>query len=388
MPAAPTYRPGQSPDVLAKKRADRASLQTPEQAALSQRIQQLPSYQRFTQSLLSPGSTGQGVGGTEAYKDLVADLKRLGIEIPEGEVVDTETGDIRSQDWVERHPILTAVLVTAGFAGGGAAIGALAAGGGAAAGAGAGAASGSGAGVAGGAGATGAGVGIGETGAVSGLAGSGFGAGGGVGAAGVGGAGVAGAATLPSSTIAPLATTLPAGSAGSGAVGAGATAGGGSTLGAISKLAKAGNTARDLGGAVSNASSAAGANRRTDAQIGQSAQRTYESALMDRAKTEADQRKEAAKDVYRASFFRNEQTGPYSAKPQAKLSPEYMDSLASLEQQGSARLKQPRQYDTTQMKPLVEKEIDPATGLEKTGSWVGPTLSTIGSLVASYYGGK
>jgi hypothetical protein len=142
------------------------------------------------------------------------------------------------------------------------------------------------------------------------------------------------------------------------------------------------------GSAIGSASEAAGENRRTDATIGQSAQRTYEGALMDRAKLERDQRHDADKDVYRSSFFRTEQPGPYNPKPLPKVTPEYMGSLSALEQQGLARLAKPPEYDSTKLKPLTERTIDPATGLETTGEWVGPTLNVIGSAVGSYYGNR
>jgi hypothetical protein len=215
-------------------------------------------------------------------------------------------------------------------------------------------------------------------------------------AAAAGGAGAAGSgataaaaegaiAPLTSSTIAPLAGTMPAGLAsGSSAAASGVSlAGGGtgSTLGTVAKLA---NVARDAGSAVSNAGSAAGQNREDAANIGQSAQRTYESALMARAAEEAAQRKDAQKDVYRSAFFKNERPGPYDARGLAPVSPEYMATLSGLEQQGMARLKQAPQYDTTTMKPLVEKDLADPSAAEKAASWIGPTLSTIGT-IASYY---
>lgn len=254
----------------------------------------------------------------------------------------------------------------------------------------AGLAAGAAAGGIGGGGAAAGGVGIGETAAASGLTGSGLaGSAGGIGATGVGAGGAGavtaagGAAALPSSTIAPLSTTLPVGSAGSGAV-AGATP----AIGGASTLSRVGEIARGVGSAVSNASSAAGANRREDTQIGQNAQRAYETSLDARAKLEADQRKQAEKDIYRSSFFRNERPGPYDARGLAPVSPEYLSTLSELERQGVARLQQTPQYDTRTFNPLVERNVPDASGLEKTGSWVGPTLSTIGGLVASYYGAK
>lgn len=132
---------------------------------LSARIQQLPSYQAWVQSLQHRGATGAGVGGTREWKALIADLQRQGIAIPENEILDSDTGTVRGKTWMERHPVLSAVLITAGFAGGGYALGTA-------------------------------------------LAGAGAGA----------GAGAAAGGTLPSTTIAPMAGALPAGTAGSGAV--------------------------------------------------------------------------------------------------------------------------------------------------------------------------
>lgn len=136
-------------------------------AALTARIQQLPSYQAWVRSLSAPGlhASGVGVGGTAEWKALMSDLQRQGVNIPENEMLDGQTGTVRGKSWMERHPVLGAVLITAGFAGGGAALGAALGAGGAAAGAGAGAGAGSTSAAAG----AGAGVGIGETAATTGL---------------------------------------------------------------------------------------------------------------------------------------------------------------------------------------------------------------------------
>lgn len=168
---APTMRGGLKPGVW-DRRQQAGTQADGYDPALSAKIQALPSYQAWVRSLQVPGSTGQGVGGTPEWKALMADLQRQGINIPENELLDSDTGTVRGKTWMERHPVLTAVLITAGFAGGGAALGA-AMGGGA---------------VAGGAG---AGVGLGETGATVGLS-SGAGLPGAVTAGGAGASAAAG----------------------------------------------------------------------------------------------------------------------------------------------------------------------------------------------------
>lgn len=102
-------------------------------ADLSAQVQQMPSYQAWVRSEQQRGGTGAGVGGTPEWKALIADLQAHGIQIPENEIVDNSNGTVRGKTWTERHPVLSAVLITGGFAGGGAGL-AAAMGGGAAAG--------------------------------------------------------------------------------------------------------------------------------------------------------------------------------------------------------------------------------------------------------------
>jgi hypothetical protein len=144
---APTVAP-QITDEQWQQRQQTGSQKDGYNAGLTAQIQQLPSFQAWLQSLQRPGlhATGAGVGGTPEWHALKADIQARGIPVPENELLDSSTGTVRGKTWMERHPVLANVLVTAGFAGGGAALGAMA-GGGAAAGA-AGAASG-GAGTAG-----------------------------------------------------------------------------------------------------------------------------------------------------------------------------------------------------------------------------------------------
>lgn len=185
----------------------------------------------------------------------------------------------------------------------------------------------------------GGGVGVGETGAVTGLEGSGFGTGAGLGFNAVGG---------------------------------------GSTLGTIGKIAGA------LGNPIGKATSAATTNRQNEARIGQTGQQTYEEALMNRAKLEGDQRSQALKDIYRSSYFKNEKPGPYDTRGLSALSPEYLKSLADLEQQGTARLAAGQEYDTRKMKPLIEKDVPEPGALETAGQWAGPTLSTIAAIAGLF----
>jgi hypothetical protein len=389
--SAPTTEQPISPERWAHER-ELAAQGSGYNADLSEQIAQLPSFQAWVDSMQAPGFHGSGVGNSgagrgsmTAWKALMSDMDRAGIQVPEDEMVDGYTGTVRDKSWMERHPVLGAVLVGAAVAGGGVGAAAMLGGGGAAAGAAG--ASALGPTSAGSMAATTAALGgstvpaaLGGAGLMPAIAGGAAAAGGAAGAAGLGPT-TAGSMAATESALAG--GTVPASLGGAGAMPAvGGTA---STLTAAGKLAKAANSARGVGNAISNASSAAGEGRRTDARIGQDAQSVYERSLMQRAALEDAQRKDALKDVYRSSFFKNEQTGPYSAKPQSALSPEYLQGLSDLERQGAARLGVSPEYDSTKLKKLEEKEVAPAGTLEKVGSYVGPALSTAGT-VAQIYG--
>jgi len=291
-------------------------------------------------------------------------------------------------------------------------------------------------------------IGVGETAAMTGLAGSGFGTGAGLGfsaipaslggaaaaggaaaggaaAGGAGGGAAGGAAPLSSitaptfggagaagggggiaGTVSPIAaptlggatsTAVPLASSpllGTGAAGVGLPAGGvsgagmagaGGTASTLTTAGKIANAARGAGNAINQATSQARDNRVEDSQVNQTAQKVYETSLMDRAQRETDERHNANRDVYRSSYFKNKakNPGPFSGRP-TKFSPEYMQGLSDLEQQGVARLAKAPIYDSTTMKPLTEREIKPAGTLEKAGQWIGPTVQTIGTIAGMF----
>ncbi len=131
MAFAPTIRGAITPATLAGRQqtqlqGDQAGDEAT--AALNARIQQLPAYQTFVQSLYKAGPTGAGVGGTKEFKDLLNTLQEMGIEIPANEAFDPSSGLVRGRSWMETHPVLSNILVTAGIAGGGIAAGAIAGG--------------------------------------------------------------------------------------------------------------------------------------------------------------------------------------------------------------------------------------------------------------------
>lgn len=229
---------------------------------------------------------------------------------------------------------------------------------------------------------TGAGVGVGETGATVGLA-SGAGLPGAVAAPVAGtaatGAGVAGASEFvgPINQVAAPGSTM-------------------STIGSV--LRKAAPLAGAIGQGVGAAASASGQNRLNQEQMGLAAngqniagQGAFESELMNRAKLEGDQRKEALKDAYRQSYASNRKAGPYNAAGITPMSPEYRKTLENVGGQANARLATPAAYDTSKMaplapyKPLDPKDVQGATGtkkgtLETVGDWLSPGLSTFDAL--------
>jgi hypothetical protein len=143
---APTIHPGISPETWdARQRS--AATRPGADPALTAQIQQLPSYPAFVQAIQQRGSPAVQ---EQMWKSVLNEAKQYGLQIPDDKSLDFQTANIRDRTWTEKHPVLSAVLITAGFAGGGAALGAMAG--------------------AGAAGAASGGVGFGETGATVGLA--------------------------------------------------------------------------------------------------------------------------------------------------------------------------------------------------------------------------
>src|SRR5437660_6940045 len=102
---------------------------------------------------------------------------------------------------------------------------------------------------------------------------------------------------------------------------------------------------------------------------------------MNRAKLEEAQRKNALQDVYRRSA--STQSSPYNPRP-TQNSPAYTQALSELEQQGMNRLKTAPQYGTDVMQPLAPFAPTKQGTVEKVGSYVGPALSTVGTLANLY----
>lgn len=203
------------------------------------------------------------------------------------------------------------------------------------------------------------------------------------------------ASPLASSATAPLASTLPGAASTSTVVGGTAATAPVSTLGTIGGvLKKAEPLLHGMGKAVGDAATAAGQNRLDQEHLALTAngqnilgQSSFEQELMNRAHTEADQRKDALKDVYRASYAKNATAGPYNPRGIRPQSPEYLAALGNLESQGSARLATGAQYSTNAMAPLAPytpvpvNNVQGATGtkkgtLETIGDWLSPALST------------
>ena len=295
-------------------------------------------------------------------------------------------------------------------------------------------------------------------------------AGGGAGAGAGATAAPAASGGIPASSLTGAAgVTLPAGTASSGAVPAAMATGGGtaSTLGTIGRYAK---TASDVGEVIGSATEAAAQRQmleedklnnaaNTDirgeeafqnalirqAQLGLDAnsqniqgeksyqdtlynrerlgldtngqniqgEQAYQSELQAIARTEADQRGSALKDVYRASVAGNPSHSPYNPVPTPTLSEAYRQTLANLERQGAERLTNPAEYDTRTMRPptpytpyvaganlppvrpytpysvpilpaprpYAPRNPDVSTStMQQIGNWIGPTLSVLGAV--------
>lgn len=238
--------------------------------------------------------------------------------------------------------------------------------------------------------ATAGGVGIGETGATTGLA---------------SGAGLPGAVAAPVTGAAADAGAFDAAGnfIGDSTV-AGEAAGGASTLSKIGSLL--GPAASGIGAATT----AAGNNALTQEKLGLDAnqqnisgQSAFEQELMARAKLEQSQRANAGADVYRESFTTGGPGGtgpavsPFNPAGSPKESPQYLSTLKAVGDQGAATLAKPAQYATTGMPTLAPyTPINPAnvqgatntapSTLQQVGNWLAPGL-TVAQKIAQLYGG-
>lgn len=171
---------------------------------------------------------------------------------------------------------------------------------------------------------------------------------------------------------------------------------GGGSIGSF--LDKIGPGLRAAGQGIGAATTASGGNRLTQERIALDANaqnitgsNAFENAMMRRAATEADQRNQALKNVYRASYAKNPRVSPFNPAGGPKFSPEYLAALAALEGQGGAELGKAPQYNVSGMKPVTPykpidiRDVQGATGtkkgtLESIGDWLSPSLSTMGSI--------
>lgn len=411
--ATPQYlRPGQTGGENSPDLVDDTS------RTLTAKLRNTPEYKMYVAARAGKGAIGP------AFQALQNRARTLGI--PEDYTFDPFAGSVRKMTWDEAHSNLSALkyvgMTTGAGLAGAAAVGAIGSGGAA------GAASTGAAGT----GAAGTGVGIGETAATTGLA---------------SGAG------LPGAVAAPALTTA------------------GSTLSTVGKAAKLAEVAgRGISGATEAAAnrqfaendadnSAANTNIKGEqafqdavirqAQLGLEAnsqnitgeksyedtlynrerlgldansqniqgEQAYQSALQAIARTEADQRSGALKDVYRASVAENPSHSPYNPVPTPGMSDDLRNTLAAVSRQGTERLANPAEYDTRNMRAPVAyqpyeagkglppvkpytpyavsglpapRPYDPlhpdvsTTGLQTVGNIAGPTLSALAAIAALY----
>lgn len=211
-------------------------------------------------------------------------------------------------------------------------------------------------------------------------------------AGGAGGTGGATSALGPSTPANMAATTAAVTPPAALTPGVGTVTGVGS---ALSTVGKVGSLISDVGQAVGNATSAAGNNRlgQEGADLAANAQNItaandYQNQLIARSKLESDQRTQALKDAYRASYATNRTPGPFNTGGLTKYSPEYLASLSALQRQALARLEQHPQYGTDTMAPIPpytpyvpsrSPNGQPST-LERVGNIVTPALSIVGAI--------
>lgn len=290
-------------------------------------------------------------------KELVHVAQAQGVKVDEGDVEIDDSGNFRSQGHKLRNTLIVAGIAAASIAT------------------------------------------MGAAGVFAGAAGAGAGAAGGAGAGAASLGGVGG--TLGMSAALPGAVSAIPGLAGAaGAAGSlGGIAGVAGKVGALGKLggliqdgSKLGSTLGALGQGIGAATSAAGNNDMLaadqDVRVNNSnvtGNAAFEQELMNRSKTENNQRMGSLQDVYRASMAQHPSVSPYNTQGAQKQSPEYLKALADLAAQGSNKLATGGQYDTNKMAPLAPyKPINPAkpggSTLQKVGNWLGPGMSVAGKI--------
>lgn len=207
--------------------------------------------------------------------------------------------------------------------------------------------------------------------------------------------GVAGAGTnIASMTIPELGLeAIPSilGAGGTSAALAPAVVAGGGTLGKIGGfLKKAAPVLTGAGQAVGAATSAAGQTQLANAELGLNAnaqnisgESAFQNAQQGMAATEAAQRKEALKNIYRANYARNPSVSPFNPVGAPKYSPEYLQGLTDLEKEALARLASPALYGTDKLRaPVPYTPYVPNTRqstMQRVGNWLSPALSMASS---------
>lgn len=190
-------------------------------------------------------------------------------------------------------------------------------------------------------------------------------------------------------------SSIPGGTAASAA--ASAPVAGTSGLGTLGKLSSVLDTA---GHGIGGAAQAAGNNALDQEKLALQANKdniagttAYENALINRAHEEDDQRSTALRNVYRNSYATNPaaSTSPFNTRP-TQYSPQYLQTLADLANQGSTKLATKGQYDTNGLpelqpyKAIDPKDVQGATNtkpgtLQTVGNWLSPTLSVAGKVL-------
>ncbi len=176
----------------------------------------------------------------------------------------------------------------------------------------------------------------------------------------------------------------------------------GSTYGSIGDVLRDPKTYSELGSAIGRATSQSAQNRQIQQNAGLegnkqniTGQSAYENQLMSRAELEASQRKQAQRDLYKASVAQHPAVSPFDPTGGPKYSADYLAAMGSLDKQGLQELQQPSVYGSRKLPPLRPyqpinpKDVQGATGkfpgtFEKIGNWVGPALSTYGA-VSQYW---
>lgn len=133
--------------------------------------------------------------------------------------------------------------------------------------------------------------------------------------------------------------------------------------GGAGSLTKYADLLRQLGSGVSGATDQAAKNR-----IAQN------DPYVSRAVLEDKERSQALKDLYAADRALNPVSSPFNPRPTQAASGAYGQALQAVQGQDLARLQKPAQYTANTLPSLA-----PGT-LEKVGNWLGPILTTAGSV--------